>query len=62
MKKCVNCGYANADWANLCKRCKSVLPREIVLPESTKENSVNDNNANNDGEKSIRSGKRKRSE
>ena len=62
MKKCPQCGYENADWANLCKRCKAVLPREIFVPESTKENSVNNDETNHDGESTHRVSKRKRSE
>lgn len=59
MKKCPNCGCMNADWANLCKRCKARLPREIVLPVSTKENSAEEETTNHNGEKSRRVNKRK---
>ena len=52
MKKCLCCGYTNADWAKLCKNCKANLPREAYEPET---------NGNDEVEK-PRTSKRKRSE
>jgi len=40
MKKCLCCGYANADWAKLCKSCKAKLPRESDKPETDNHNEV----------------------
>ena len=62
MKKCNCCGYKNADWANLCKVCKSVLPRDFVLPVSTNKNSAEEEKTNTDSETPTRASKRKRSE